>query len=125
MKSSFFYPDKAAFFREAALVLKEDGLFFLSIVNFRTHLEQVHRDIKRHFSILVEEDVTDNVLRSLHLDSDRVQRFIDSNFPIGMRSIMKQMWGVEGTVMNSWFANRTLIYKSFVLRKKRFSNALQ
>jgi SAM-dependent methyltransferase len=89
VKSSFFYPDKDAFFREAAKVLKDDGLFFISIVNFRTHLEQVHRDIKRHFMILVEEDVTDNALRSLHLDSDRIQRFIDERFPVGLRSLMK------------------------------------
>lgn len=65
VKSAFFYPDKDAYFREVASVLKEDGLFMLAIPQFRTHLEDLHHQIKRHFNILVEEDTTENALRTI------------------------------------------------------------
>ena len=119
VKSAFFYPDKEAYFREASLVLKEDGYFLLALPQFRTHLEVLHRQLKRYFTIVTEEDLTENAIHTVHLDSDRIQRYIDQAYPIGLRSLVKQIWGVEGTVINTWLASKTLIYKAFVLKKKR------
>lgn len=120
IESNFFYLDKRSFLKEAALVLKEEeGIFLLSVLDFRTRMEAIHREIKRHFYILVEEDATDCVLKALHLDGDNIQRGIDRKFPIGLNSIMKQLAGVEGTVINTWLANRVLLYKSFVLKKRK------
>lgn len=118
VESSFFYPDKAAFLREVNVVLKEDGIFLFAVPSFRTHLDQLYHDIKRNFFILREDDITDNVLRALHLDSDRLQRYIDDHFPIGLRTLMKQAWAVEGTFLNGLVADRTIIYKAFVLKKR-------
>jgi hypothetical protein len=35
-----------------------------------------------------------------------------------MNTLFKQFWGLEGTIFYSLLANKTFIYKSFVLRKK-------
>ena len=72
VKSAFFYPDKEAYFREASLVLRDHGLFLLALPQFRTHLEILHRQIKKYFNILAEEDLTENAIHTIHLDSDRI-----------------------------------------------------
>lgn len=43
----------------------------------------------KYFDIAYEEDITDNVVKSLNMDTHRVSNFIDQNFPIFVRSIMK------------------------------------
>jgi len=35
-----------------------------------------------------------------------------------MNSLFKQFWGTEGSLFYSLLANKTFIYKSFVLRKR-------
>ena len=89
IKSSFFYPDKEAFMREVHEVLNENGIFLYSVPLFRTKIDEVYQYMKKYFYILREDDITENCLRALHLDSDRTDRFIDSQFPIGLRSLMK------------------------------------
>ncbi len=77
IESAFFYPNKEAFLREAHLVLKEDGTMFLAFFAPRTKWEQIHRWVNRYFDIVHEEDITDNVIRSLSLDTDRMSAYID------------------------------------------------
>ena len=85
--------------------------------------------IHNYFEILKESDITDNVVHSLRLDTTRMSRFADENVPIRkhislmlpfivMNTLFKQFWGLEGTIFYSLLANKTFIYKSFVLRKK-------
>jgi len=35
-----------------------------------------------------------------------------------MNSLFKQFWGVEGSIFYSLLANKTFIYKAFVLKKR-------
>lgn len=44
--------------------------------------------------------------------------FGNKNGGIVVNSIFKQFWGIEGTVFYSLLANKTFIYKAFVLRKR-------
>lgn len=39
--------------------------------------------------------------------------------PIVARYLLKQGWGIEGTVVNWLIANRYLVYKTYVLKKKQ------
>ena len=89
VKSSFYYPDQDAFFREAHAVLKDDGLLIMAVPLFRTNADQLHQTMKRYFNVIREEDFTENALRALHLDSDRISRLIDSSYPFGIRSLIK------------------------------------
>ena len=60
IESNFYFPDKDSYFREVYEVLKDDGVFFVTILNFRTHMEDIHHIIKRYFHIVREVDITEN-----------------------------------------------------------------
>lgn len=81
IESSYFYPNKDAFLREVNSVLKEDGMFFWGCMVPRSKLDKKYQLINKYFDIVKDEDITDNVVRSLKLDSTHVSRFIESNFP--------------------------------------------
>lgn len=78
----------------------------------------MHDYIREYFEILKEDDITDNALHSLRLDSSKISRFADQHYPIVLNSIFKQFLGIEGTMFYSLLANKTFIYKAFVLRKR-------
>lgn len=77
----FYYTDKRAYLHQAHDCLKEDGLLFLSFFIQRTKLEEIHHMLYDYFDILKESDITDNVVHSLRLDTPRMNRFADENFP--------------------------------------------
>ena len=81
VESSIFYPNKEAFLREVSQVLKEDGSFFYATLIPKGKMTILYSYIKRYFEIEKEEDITDNVVRSLKLDSQSVSSFIERNFP--------------------------------------------
>ena len=89
IESSFYYPDKEAFLREMHSVLKENGIFFYVVPILRTNLDELHHHMKRYFSILREDEITDNVLKAKSLDSSRLSHFIDQHFPLGFRTLVK------------------------------------
>lgn len=109
--------------------MKEDGIFVLSFFIQRTRLEEIHTYLRMYFEIQAEDDITENVLHSLRLDTQRLSRFADSHF--GFRKftytisiaivsswLFKQFWGLEGSFFFGLLANKTFIYKSFVLKKR-------
>lgn len=87
------------------------------------------------FDITKETDITDNVIRSLKLDTPHVSRFIDDNFGMRkhtynlsyitvvlvFRTFLKQSWAVEGTILHRQIENRALVYKTMVLKKKKLA----
>lgn len=131
IEAFFYYQDKNSYFREAHSVLKEDGRLFMAFFIQRTRLEEIHNFIRQYFDILKEDDITENALHSLRLDSQKLSRFADTHYPmgkflfldiipLGINSMFKQFWGIEGSMFHGLLANRTFIYKSFVLRKRHF-----
>ncbi len=77
IEAFFYYTDKHAYLREAHNCLKENGRLFLCFFIQRTRLEEVHHMIHEYFDIEREDDITDNVVHSLRLDSQRLARFGD------------------------------------------------
>ena len=63
--TSFYYPDKHAFFRDAYEVLKPHGVFLITYGNFSYKFDDIYHLMKRYFVIESEEDITENVLRSM------------------------------------------------------------
>jgi ubiquinone/menaquinone biosynthesis C-methylase UbiE len=77
IESFFYYTDKHAYLREVHSVLKEDGKLFLAFFIQRTRLEEIHGYLRQYFDIQKEEDITDNAIHSLRLDTQRISRFAD------------------------------------------------
>lgn len=73
----FYYQDKHAYLREAHDVLKEGGRLFLSFFIQRTRLEEIHTYLRQYFDIVREDDITDNVLHAIRLDSQRLAHYAD------------------------------------------------
>lgn len=72
IESFFYYQDKHNYLREAHSVLCEDGRLYLAFFLQRTKLEEVHNWLKMYFSIEVEDDITDNAIQSMRLDSQKL-----------------------------------------------------
>lgn len=108
IESSFFYPDKTAFLREVREVLKEDGTFYYGTLLPYWKANQLHNLLSRWFQVEHEEDITANVVRSLKQDSKATANFIDQHYPWFMRWILKQSWGIEGTLVH-WLINNRYI----------------
>ena len=88
IESFFYYQDKQAYLREVHSVLAEDGKLFMSFFLQRTKLEEVHHWMRQYFDIVKEEDITDNVLHSLRLDTNKMSRFADQHYPMSKSSTM-------------------------------------
>ena len=54
------------------MVLKEDGLFFFGTLTPKGKQEQIQTWVERYFEVVKQEDITDNVVRSLKLDTHSV-----------------------------------------------------
>jgi hypothetical protein len=81
IESSFFYPDKTAFLREVREVLREDGTFFYGTLVPAWKVNSFMSLIRRWFDVEYEEDITQGVVRSLRLDTDAMNGFIDKHYP--------------------------------------------
>ena len=69
IESSFYYPDKEAFLRGVHSILKDDGLFIFAFYTLYTKLPEMYTSIRTYFEIVKEEDITDNAIESLRLDT--------------------------------------------------------
>jgi len=62
-------------------VLKEDGTFFYGVLMPYWKVAPMKSLLSRYFDVSKEEDITQNVVRSLKLDTTAVSRFIDNHYP--------------------------------------------
>jgi len=59
IESSFFYPDKRAFFREVSQALKKDGVFLYGSMMFSFQVPMIERWLKEFFDIEKQEDISE------------------------------------------------------------------
>lgn len=83
IESSFFYPNKVAFLRQVSIVLKNDGSFIFGFFAFRGQIPTLMASVKMFFDITKETDITDNVIRSLKLDTPNLSHMFNEKFGFG------------------------------------------
>ena len=81
IESSFFYSDKISFLREVREVLRDDGIFFYGSLIPSGKVPEIEAHLYKYFDVLKEEDITQNILQSLHFDTDAVSKYIEDNYP--------------------------------------------
>ena len=81
IESSFFYADKTSFLREVREVLRDDGVFFYGSLVLANKLPDLEAMLFKYFDVQKEEDITQNILQSLHFDTDAVNKYLNDNFP--------------------------------------------
>jgi SAM-dependent methyltransferase len=131
VESSHCYPDTLRFLSEVHRVLRPGGHLLIAdlrhtelgpnasgalinhddVATLRTQIGQAG------FAVVEEEDITDNVIRALELDTPRRRARIERTVPRPLQPHALAMMAVEGTPMFGEFAERKVTYLRFCLQK--------
>jgi ubiquinone/menaquinone biosynthesis C-methylase UbiE len=118
VESSHCYGSMEAFLVQVRRVLRPGGHFLYA--DFRGH-EDV--DLLNHqlqnsgMSLLQEQDITANVVRSLELDNERKLALIRRYFPRWLLRSFQDFAAVRGSKIYEGFRTRGMVYKVYVLQK--------
>jgi SAM-dependent methyltransferase len=118
VESSNCYLSMDAFFRSARRVLRPGGR--LLFADFRTvnRLTALEAEIERSgLTVLQRREITGNVAQALRVDSQRRNEMIGRLAPRGMKGLMREFAGVEGTDLLRCLESGATRYLSWVLAK--------
>jgi len=118
VESSHCYPDFPKFVSEVHRVLKPGGHFLhadfrdaIELGDWRTQLRS------SGLEIVMEREITPNVLAALDIDDTRKQTLIQKLIPKWLLKSFQDFAGTKGSVVYRNFALGKMRYYSFVLRK--------
>jgi SAM-dependent methyltransferase len=118
VESSFCYPSIGRFFDEVKRVLRPGGYLHYTDLRLACEVADWKQAIERSgLHLLVERDITANVIEALHRDSARRRaggRRIAGRI---FASVADVFTGVDGTRIPSMLAQREMVYCSFLLQK--------
>lgn len=120
VESSLLYEHVERFFAEVHRVLRPGGTFLFADYRKRKKVPGLHGRLKASgLEVLEEEDLTDGVLRSMELESDRKRELIARYAPRSLRTSFERFAAVrgEGDAEFRDFESRERVYLRFVLRK--------
>jgi SAM-dependent methyltransferase len=118
VESSFCYPSIDRFFGEVKRVLRPGGFLHYTDLRLGSEVDSWKQAIERSgLDLVVERDITINVIEALHRDSARRR--------VGGRRIAGRIFGaiadvftgVDGTRIPSMLAAGDMVYCSFLLQK--------
>ena len=108
VEASNDYGDRPRFFREAARVLKPDGLLLYADTVKQGRRESMEHDVASAGFDAEFRDITDNVAEACRLDSPRRREVIRRHAPFGARMLLKRQLenyaAIEGSAKFSAFA---------------------
>lgn len=117
VESSHHYRDLATFLAEVRRVLVPGGTFVMACFPRRNEMERLRGPLDRAgFELVLEEDVTANVVRALELDSARRVDALQRLCPAPLRTFGREFAGVRGSELYESFASGRRRYLNFVLR---------
>ena len=117
IESSHWYGDTAVFFKEVSRVLKKGGHFLFADFRDLSQLPTMIKEIKRAgFSIILDEDITPNVIAALNSDNE-YKKFFVNRFPKPLRGYAETFAGLKGSVMYMAFETGQRVYKNYILQK--------
>lgn len=119
VESCHAYGSVEKFLNEVKRVLKPGG--YLLLVDFRNsaaNMEILRDQLKKTgMEWLEEEDITDNVVRSIEAEDETKKARIKALIPARWQKLFSEFAGVVGSRFYTTLKNRTRLYHRFVLRK--------
>jgi hypothetical protein len=99
-------------------VLRPKG--YLLFADIRTEQENEHlrkQFTNAGFTIIQEENIIDNIVKALEIDSARREKLIKERAPKFMRGIAEEFSATKGSQRFKEFSAKELIYVRYVLQK--------
>lgn len=124
IESARCYSDLSLFFNEVKRVLRPDGHFMFADMVEDNEVEELKQNLhKSGFKILKHNDITDNIVKALDIDTQRRQKLIDRHVPKFLRNSFYQFAGTKGSERYNAFKTRKFRYCSFALAPQNGSTA--
>ena len=118
VESSHCYPSFDNFLKEVVRVLKPSSSFLFTDFRNSNELVSMKESISVYFDIVVEEEITNNIIFALDLMSKKRSQQIKSFLPNYLSHISASFAGVKGSELYESFKNHDLRYFLYVLRPK-------
>ena len=119
VESSNCYPDIEGFFKEVRRVLRPNGYFLYADLRHESELDLWRSQLTgTGLELVIEEDITANVMHALDLDNERKRKLINLYSPWIVRKFCDEFAGMKGSnYVYGSLARREKVYLKFVLRK--------
>lgn len=119
IEASHNYPNKRRFLSEVHRVLKGDGYFLYADYKPGGNIEELKKQVQRSgFRVIIDEDITPNVLSALDKDNLQKLAFINQSIPRIFRRPFLAFAGVKGTHFYHNLQTGNAAYFNLVLQKE-------
>jgi ubiquinone/menaquinone biosynthesis C-methylase UbiE len=118
IESSHCYGSMEAFLANVKRVLRQDGYLLYADLRNRNDVAVLQQQMEQSgMKILKREDITPNILRSLHLDNERKLLLIRAFFQSWLLKPFQEFAGVKGSKIYAGFQSGAMVYLHYVLQK--------
>ena len=122
VESSHCYQHTDKFFAEVYRVLRPNGHFLFTDFRPRESVENTQKQLAMRFSVVRQENITDNVCASMELEHQRKVDIIERKVPTFFRWLAGYFAAAKGTPMYEGLRTGELEYLCYALRKPSISD---
>ena len=120
IESSHGYQNEDKFLHSVARVLKPGGYFLFADFRVRASVSALQKRIAdAGLRIIMEKDITENVLHALNLDSPILRAFIKEKFHAVVRPVIFSSAALVGSTKHMLFATGIMRYVQLVAKKQQ------
>lgn len=119
VESSRSYNDFEAFVSEAYRVLRPNGYLLFADIRTEEENEILREQFRKEgFKIIKEENIIENVVKALDLDSERRLKLMKQKAPKIIHGLAEEFSSTKGSKRYQEFADGIMIYMQYVLQKE-------